>query len=175
MKKILIVFLTFIISTVTFSQDAFSEGVKKCIQSNGTYAYYDDVADQMFTMLEEKYASEEVPNTVWNELKGMKTTSLENLSQMIISAYRGHFSLEDVNNMNTLYESETGKKMLKNNSNLSETEKNTITEFYSSETGQKITGSQESMNSVMGQISATWSSDFFRQVVDKLSEKGYNL
>lgn len=176
MKKILTLIFTFVIATVTFAQeDAFSEDVKKCIKSNGTYDYYENVVDQMFTMLETQYASQNVPTTVWDELKTQKVASLEDLSQMIVSAYRGHFTHEDVKNMNALYATKAGQNMFKNASELTEGDKVVLTEFYRSDTGQKVTGSQESMNESMSKISEKWSSGFYRAIVDELSEKGFNL
>ncbi|WP_055443079.1 DUF2059 domain-containing protein [Lacinutrix himadriensis] len=176
MKKIYTLVIALIVSTTTFAQvDAYSEDVKQCIKSNGTYAYYEDVVDQMFGMLQEQYASQEVPETLWNELKGLKTESLEELSQMVVSAYRGHFTHQDVKNMNDLYATKAGQNMFKEAGNLTEGDKVALTEFYRSDTGQKITGSQDSMNASMSKISEMWSSGFYRTIVDKLSEKGFNL
>ncbi|MBU2939647.1 DUF2059 domain-containing protein [Lacinutrix sp. C3R15] len=176
MKKIYTLVLALIVSVTTFAQvDAYSEDVKQCIKSNGTYAYYENVVDQMFTMLQEQYASQNVPESVWVELKGLKTESLEELSQMVVSAYRGHFTHEDVKNMNALYATKAGQNMFKDASELTEGDKVALTEFYRSDTGQKITGSQDSMNDAMSKISEMWSSGFYRDIVDKLSEKGFNL
>ena len=176
MKKILTVIIAFVISTVAFAQeDAFSQDVKKCIKSNGTYAYYENVVDEMFAMLEKQYASQEVPSNVWAELKSLKGTSLDKLSQMIVSAYRGHFTHEDVKNMNVLYATKAGQGMFKSADLLTEGDKAALTEFYRSDTGQKINGSQESMNEAMSKISEMWSSDFYRSIVSQLSEKGFNL
>ncbi|MFD2824130.1 DUF2059 domain-containing protein [Lacinutrix iliipiscaria] len=176
MKSILTLIITFIISTASFAQvDAYSEDVKKCIKSNGTVDYYENVVDQLFTMLEKQYASQNVPVSVWDELKLLKKESLEELSQMMVSAYRGHFSHQDVKNMNALYSTQAGQNMFKDASALTEADKEALTEFYRSETGQKITGSQDSMNESMSKISEIWSSDLYRTIVNKLSEKGFNL
>jgi len=176
MKKILTLLMAFVISTVAFSQEeAFNEEVKKCIKSNGTYAYYENVVDQMFTMLEKQYASHDIHATVWEELKKLKEEYLEELSEMLASAYRGHFTHEDVKNMNVLYETKAGQNMFKTADDLTEGDKEVLAEFYRSDTGQKITSSQDSMNEAMSKISELWSSTFYRNVVDKLSKKGFNL
>jgi len=176
MKKIYTLVIALLISTTIFAQvDAYSEDVKQCIKSNGTYEYYENVVDQMFSMLQDQYASQGVPETLWSELKGLKTESLEELSQMVVSAYRGHFTHEDVKNMNALYATKAGQNMFKEASHLTEGDKVALTEFYRSDTGQKITGSQDSMNESMSKISEMWSSGFYRSIVDKLSENGFNL
>jgi len=175
MKNIitLILFLTF--SMASFAQvDAYSEAVKKCITSNGTMSYYEDVVEQMYGMLEKQYSAENVPQTVWAEIKKGKKASMDELAQMIVSAYKGLFTLQDVKNMNALYASQAGKNMFKKEA-LTESDKVILSEFYKSDTGLKITGSQEEMNAAMSKIAEMWSGDYYKSVVAFLSEKGYNL
>jgi hypothetical protein len=179
MKQIFLI-LALVVTSFTFSQtetviDPYSDAVKTCLIGNGTRAYYDNVVDDMFKMIQEQYTSQNVPETVWEELKGGKSETLDELSQMVVSAYRGHFTLQDVNNMNTLYQTQAGKRMYTQPSALTETDKFEINTFYQSETGQKIITSQESVNKIMTQVSEMWSSDLYKSVIDKLSEKGYNL
>ncbi|WP_397363416.1 DUF2059 domain-containing protein [Olleya sp. R77988] len=175
MKKIIALVCFLAIGTVSFAQvDQYSEDVKKCIKSNGTIAYYEGVVDQMFTMLEEQFASQEVPTEVWTELKAEKPASLDELAQMIVSAYRGHFTHEDVKNMNKLYATKAGKNMFKPE-NLTEGDKIILKEFYQSETGQKIVSSQDSMNASMSDISIMWSGDLYKSMIAKLSEKGFDI
>ncbi|WP_299890774.1 hypothetical protein [uncultured Lacinutrix sp.] len=175
MKNIatLILFLTF--SITSFAQvDDYSVAVKKCITSNGTMAYYDDVMEQMYDMLKVQFKAENVPDTLWAEVRKGKKVAMDELAQMIVSAYKGHFTLKDVKNMNALYASQAGKNMFKKDA-LTESDKVALGEFYKTDTGRKITGSQDSMNDAMSKISEMWSSDVYRGVIALLSEKGYNL
>ncbi|MGB6269445.1 MAG: DUF2059 domain-containing protein, partial [Olleya sp.] len=159
MKKIIVLVCFLALGTVSFAQvDEYSEDVKKCIKSNGTMTYYEDVIDQMFTMLEEQFASQEVPASVWTELKKEKPASMDELAQMIVSAYRAHFTHQDVKNMNALYATKAGQNMFKPEA-LTEGDKLVLKEFYQSETGQKIVSSQDSMNASMSDISIMWSGD----------------
>lgn len=176
MRQLLTLLLVFTISTVSFAQlDDYSEDVKLCLKNNGTYNYYDGVVDQMFTHLKEQYKSLNVPDEVWEELEQVKTSSLDELSQMIVSAYRGHFNHQDVKNMNALYGTTAGKKMINSQTELDESDKEVLNEFYKSDTGQKIVGSQDSINASMMQITEMWSADLYKSVINKLSEKGFNL
>lgn len=162
-------------ATPGFSQvDDYSEDVKKCIKSNGTLSYYEGVIDQMFVMLEKQFANQNVPKTTWEEVKTIKVDAMKELAQMMVSAYRGHFSHEDVKNMNSLYNSKAGKNMFKPEQ-LTEGDKVVLSEFYKSDTGQKVLGSQESITESMSKISEMWSGDLYKSVIDKLSEKGFNL
>ena len=175
MKNIITLICFLVVANLGFAQvDAYSEDVKKCIKSNGTIAYYENVVDQMFTMLEEQFESQNVPAKVWTEVKAEKTDAMDELAQMIVSAYRAHFTHEDVKNMNALYATKAGQNMFKPEE-LSEGDKVVLKEFYASETGQKIVNSQDSMNASMSNISEMWSKDLYQGVISKLSEKGYNL
>ena len=175
MKKIITLICFLVLGTTSFAQvDAYSEDVKKCIKSNSTLSYYENVVDQMFTMLEQQFESQEVPEIVWTELKSVKPESMKELAQMIVSAYRAHFTHQDVKNMNKLYSSKAGQNMFKPEA-LSEGDKIILKEFYQSDTGQKIVSSQDSMNASMSDISVMWSGDLYKSVIAKLSEKGYDL
>lgn len=180
MKKILAFFLALIV-TISFAQDKavavdeYSEDVKLCLKNNGTYNYYDGVVDSMFTHLKEQFMDQKVPPGVWAELEGIKSETLDELGQMIVSAYRGHFNLQDLKNMNALYSTTAGKRMINSETDLTEEDKAALTEFYKSETGQKIVGSQDSMNASMMQITEMWSADLYKSVIDKLSENGFKL
>lgn len=179
MKNILTFFLALIVTTISFAQDnvvdEYSEDVKLCLKNNGTYNYYDGVVDSMFTHLKQQFADQKVPADVWAELEAIKPDTLDELGQMVVSAYRGHFTHQDVKNMNALYKTTAGKKMINTDTALTEGDKVALNEFYKSETGQKIVGSQDSMNASMMQITEMWSADLYKSVLAKLSEKGYNL
>lgn len=176
MKTFLSLALVLFVSTASISQtDQYSEDVKTCIKQNGTYDYYADVVDQMFTMMKQQYAAKKVPTDVWKELELEKSASMDELSQMLVSAYRGYFSHDDIKKMNALYKSEAGQTMVNDAQNLTEADKAALGLFYESDTGQKILSSQKDMNKLMSKISEMWSSDMYRQVVSKLSEKGFTL
>jgi hypothetical protein len=169
----LLLFLTF--SVTSFAQvDGYSEDVKKCIKSNGTMNYYEDVLKQMYDMLSVQFTDANVPETVWAEVKKGKQAAMDELAQMIVSAYRGHFTHQDVKNMNALYASKAGKNMFKSDA-LTDGDKVILNKFYDTDTGKKILGSQDSMNASMSKIAEMWSSGTYRGVIAMLSEKGYNL
>lgn len=178
MKQLILPFLFLLITSISGAQtetvvDPYSESVKQCLINNGTRDYYANVVDDMFMMLQKQYAEKNVPESVWIELKDIKTETLDELSQMVVSAYRGHYSQDDLNKMNTMFTTDTGKKMFNDPKSLSEEDKFKVNEFYNSEVGQKIMGSQESMNKIMSQVSEMWSSDLYQSVITKLDEKGF--
>ncbi|MGB2685158.1 MAG: DUF2059 domain-containing protein [Olleya sp.] len=175
MKKIIALVCFLAIGTVSIAQnDQYSKDVKTCIQSNGTITYYEGVIDQMFTMLEEQFKSQDVPAAVWKDLKKVKPDAMDDLAVMIVSAYKAHFTHDDVKNMNALYKTKAGKNMFKPEA-LTEGDKIILKEFYQSDTGQKIVSSQDSMNASMSDISVMWSGDLYKSMIAKLSEKGYDI
>jgi hypothetical protein len=91
-----------------------------------------------------------------------------------VSAYKAHFTHQDVKNMNALYKTKAGKNMFKPEA-LTEGDKIILKEFYQSDTGQKIVSSQDSMNASMSDISVMWSGDLYKKMIAKLSEKGYDI
>lgn len=176
MKYILSVCLIITTTVFTHAQvDPYSESVKECLKNNGTYSYYEGVVDQMFTMLKEQYKKQNVPEAVWTELLNSKPDVLNELGQMIVSAYRAHFSHDDVKNMNALYSTQAGKNMIANPKALTEKDNAVLNEFYTSETGQKILASQDSINKLMLEITEVWSGDLYKSMIAKLSDKGYYL
>lgn len=182
MKHILKIFVLILFTTTAFAQnndaatdEAYNKEVKLCLKNNGTHHYYSDVVDQMFVELKKQFADQNVTEDIWTELEQIKPQTLDELEDMIVTAYEGHFTLEDVKNMNALYASNAGKKMIKSDTPLTEGDKIVLQEFYKSDTGQKIVGSQDSMNAILMKITENWSGKLYRSVLDKLSEKGYNL
>lgn len=181
MKTIQTFLFAFLLTTFSIAQtdtvvvDEYSEDVKLCLKNNGTYNYYDGVVDSMFTHLKTQFANQKVTDEVWAELEAIKPDTLDELGQMVVSAYRGHFTHQDLKNMNALYKTTAGKKMINSETALTEGDKVALNEFYKSETGQKIVGSQDSMNASMLQITEMWSADLYKNVLAKLSEKGFNL
>jgi len=174
MKSVAFLFLV-LTSSITFSQsDAFSNDVKQCLKSNGTHAYYENVVNQMFVMLKQQYESQNVPQSVWADIELIKPEALNSLTEMIVSAYKGHYTHEDVIQMNKLYATDTGKRMTTNSNSLTEADKIVIKAFYASKTGEKILGSQNSMNAVLTSITEKWSGELYQNVVEQLSEKGFN-
>jgi len=176
MKKLLFIAFLVLTSATTFAQtDAYSEDVKTLIKQNGVYDYYANVVDDMFTMLKKQYASKNVPDTVWNDLKNVKQDEMKELSQMMVSAYRGYLRHEDVKAMNKMYSTPAGKTMVKNSKQLTDAQKQELGTFYNSESGQTLLTAQPEIDKLMSKISEMWSSTMYRNVVKHLADKGFTL
>lgn len=174
MKKLLILLVILFTFTVNAQTETYSAEVKSTLNNNGTVAYYDNVVDKLFTLLKEKYQSQNVPATVWEELEAVKPLALDNLVELVTQAYLPLFTEVDVKNMNAFYSTPEGHNMF-TKQNLSAEEKKALELFYQTETGNKIVVNQETLNASMKNTSQNWSGNLYLQLVDALAAKGYSL
>ena len=92
---------------------------------------------------------------------------------MLVSAYRGTYEHEDIKNMMAFYETGTGKQLLLDKTALNAEQQKEASVFYNSPTGQKILTSEQQIARRVGEVSEIWSRDLYRNIVDKLAEKGF--
>lgn len=176
MKKVLAILALFLASSTAFTQtDAYSNDVKTMIQRNGVHAYYAQVVDEMFDMLKKQYASKNVPDSVWKDMEAVKQLEMDELSQMLVSAYRGYLSHNDVQELNAMYYTEAGKTMVFDAQNLTDAHRRQLSGFYNSETGKTLLTAQPEIDKLMSKISEMWSSSMYRNVVKRLADKGFTL
>ncbi|EAQ38433.3 hypothetical protein MED134_03939 [Dokdonia sp. MED134] len=175
MKKLLLAI--FFISSLTIqAQDtSYHEDVLAYFKVNGTEAQYSNATDGLFDLLKKQYESQNVPETVWTELKAETPKQVERILNMLVSAYRGSYSQEDIQNMLAFYETGTGRQLLADRTALSYEQQKEASVFYNTPTGQKILMVEPDIAQNVGEISQIWSRDLYRSMVDKLAEKGYSM
>lgn len=175
MKKLLIA-VFFIASLSGYSQEnSYHEDVLRYFQVNGTAAQYSNATNGLFELLEKQYASKEVPTTVWNELKADSPKQVDRILNMLVSAYRGTYSQEDIQNMLTFYETSAGRQLLADKTALDYEQQKEASVFYNTPTGQKILTAEQDIAQNISEISEIWSRDLYRMMVDRLAEKGYSM
>ena len=145
------------------------------IKRNGVHKYYANVVDEMFTMLKQQYASKNVPEAVWKDMESVKKLEMDELSQMLVSAYRGYLSHKDVQELNAMYYTEAGKTMIFDSQNLTDEHRRELSGFYNTETGQTLLAAQPEIDKLMSKISELWSSSMYRNVVKRLADRGFTL
>jgi hypothetical protein len=87
----------------TAQAEAYIAKVDTVLKPNGTVAYYDNVLDKLFNLLKENYTAQNVTDSVWKELEAFKPLALDNLVELLATAYLPLFTEADVKNMNTFY------------------------------------------------------------------------
>lgn len=172
MKKIFLgLALTFSLLASAQTKSYVSQ-VDAVLRNNGTVTYYNNVLDKLFNLLKDNYASQNVTDGVWKELEAVKPLALDNLVELVATAYLPLFTEEDVRHMNNFYSSELGKGMFTKQI-LSPEESKALESFYQTETGNKIVINQETLNASMQNISQNWTGNLYLQMVDNLEAKGY--
>jgi len=174
-KILIFTFFTLLLSSVNAQQKTFTESINEYININGTEEQYSDAIDQLFVMLKQQYASSNVPEYVWEELKTKKTRALYQIKIMLASAYRSHFEHDNIKDLINFYNSSAGKQYKIDPTALSEKQKDEITLFYQSPTGKVLNQQAESLNLMCAEISESWSRSLYMEMKDELAAKGYLL
>ncbi|AXT50881.1 DUF2059 domain-containing protein [Aquimarina sp. BL5] len=173
MRDIVFALTLFLTSTACTSQRSYHQDAIRYFELNGTEQQYDAAIDQMFTMLKQQHSTQDIPDKVWEELKGNKTAALTNIKSLLVSAYRSNFTHEDIKQLIVFYESETGQQMVKDRTQLSDDQKNKLSLFYDSEVGKKVQSQSNSLTTMVAEVSEQWSRDLYNETVKKLKAKGY--
>ncbi len=159
----------------TQSGDPYVDDVKHYLTINGMEAQYSVAIDQMFVMLKQQYKDAGVLEETWAELEAKKPDALEDVKGMMVSAYRGYFDREDIQNLIVFFESEATKQRAADPTQLTEAQKEYLSNFFNSKTGAKLIASQESLTNMVGEISQVWSGTMYQNMVNALKERGYVL
>jgi len=174
MIKKLLIALLFITSFSSIAQEeTFHQEVLRYLNINGTADQYTNATSGLFDLLKQQYSSKNVPSDVWTELEGEKPQAVNRVLNMLVSAYRGSYGKEDIQNMLAFFETSTGKQLLLDKTSLNADQQKEAATFYNSATGQKILESEQEIGKNISEISEIWSRDLYRSMVDKLAEKGY--
>lgn len=115
MTKVLAVFsIAFLMSISSFAQadQEYSKTLKKLFEVSSTEETYQAAITQMFTMFKQQY--DDVDETIWTDLeKEFSSTSLDELTKMLVPVYKKHLTQEDLNELIKFYESSVGQKFAK--------------------------------------------------------------
>jgi hypothetical protein len=175
MKKLLIA-IFILTSFSTYAQEvSYHEVALKYLQTNGTAKQYEGAIDQLFGLLKQQYAGQNISEDMWKSLRSDSSSEVDRILNMLVSAYRGTYEKDDLVNMLAFYETDTGRQLLTDKTALDYEQRKEASVFYNSPTGQKILTSEQEIGSRVGEVSEIWSRDLYRNITDKLAEKGFTL
>ena len=169
---ILTLFLTFNF-TLSAQGDTRQTDILNYLTINGTHEQYGDAYEQMFEVIKQQFAGAEVPSSVWVELKQTKSDEVQKIVVLLSSAYRKHFSGDDITAMLTFYKTDAGKQMMANMGGMSQEQNKELTAYLMSDVGKKLDAVRPELVQDISQISEYWSRDLFMDTRKKLIEKGY--
>lgn len=153
--------------------DTFQDEIINYLKMNGTNDQYSIAYEGMYGVIQKQFAGAEVPESVWTELKADKDKDINEVLTLLSSAYRKHFTEEDINGMVEFYSSEAGQELLQGNKKPSPENVVIVDEFFRSELGIKINAKKSELATDVSQISEYWSKDLFIGTMTALVKKGY--
>ena len=175
MKKLLMFVFIFTSLSMSAQEVSYHELALKYLQTNGTAVQYEGAIDQLFGLLKQQYAGKNISEATWAGLRTDSSGEVNRVLNMLVSAYRGTYEKEDLVNMLAFYDTGAGKQLLEDRTKLNKEQREEAAGFYNSPTGQKILSSEQFVSSRVSEVSELWSRDLYRNVTDKLAEKGFIL
>jgi hypothetical protein len=170
---ILTLFFTICFSAVA-QDDPFQEDIITYLNNNGTREQYSGAYDSMFDVLKQQFSASNVPDSVWKDLQKDKDKSLDEIVKFLTFAYRNHFTRDEINEMNSFFQTDAARQMVKDPSALNDTDQQEISRFYDSELGKKIEEKRPDLTKDIVEISEHWSRDLFSEKMSKLVKLGYS-
>jgi len=154
-------------------QTSYQDDAIRYFEINGTKKQYSRAIDQMFELLKNQYSSQNVPNDIWLELTKEKTAALKNILEKLVPAYQSNFNQEEIQQLISFYDSDTGKQAIADQSGLTDKQKEEFAVFLTSDIGKKVQNKSDTLQKMVGQVSESWSSTLYGKMVQKLNEKGF--
>ncbi|WP_378183389.1 DUF2059 domain-containing protein [Aquimarina sp. SS2-1] len=175
MRYLVFVLTLFLTVTTSLAQRSYHEDAIRYFELNGTEQQYDRAIDQMFSLLQQQYSNQNVPSNIWEELQSNKTDALTNIKSLLVSVYRSNFTHEDIKQLIIFYESETGRQLVKDRTQLSDKQKTELSDFFNSEVEKKVQNQSDSLRLMVSEVSELWSRDLYNETIQKLKTKGYQM
>ncbi|GEQ87330.1 hypothetical protein ULMS_28380 [Patiriisocius marinistellae] len=169
----LTVFLTICFSATAQKND-FQQEVINYLTTNGTVKQYESVFDDMFVVIKQQFSGANIPETEWANLKNSKSKDVDMAIRMFASAYRKHFTQDQIIAMNNFFGTPAGVQMRINPEALNADQRKEVKAFYDSEAGQNLNSVSGELTTDVSQISEYWSRDLFNEKMNALIAKGYS-
>lgn len=168
--KIQILFLALAVASAAslYGQDTekdLSDQVAVYLTVNGTKGQYEAAYESLLTMLSNQYPESSENKEGWIYMRQHKETAVNEILDLLGPIYLEHFNEEDILRMTEFYNSETGKQLKEDNSNLSADQNAQVSSFYNSELGLKIKDKQPALRDAISSASEAWSRDLYETAV----------
>ena len=117
MKKvisILVCILAFSSISLAQSDAKYEKTLKKMFKVSGSEQAYATAITQMLPMFKKQYP--DIDSKIWDELeKEFESTSLNDLAELLVPVYQKHFTIKELKELISFYESPIGKKLAETN------------------------------------------------------------
>lgn len=174
MSKILLFGLILISNMGLIAQETtYRQDVLEYLELNGTTEQYSGAIDQLFELLKRQYTSHKIDEAVWASLRDESQGEIGRMKAMLVSAYRGVYDQDDIKNLISFYKTDAGQQLLRDQTSMSDAQRNDASFFYNTPTGKKVLNSKNEISRSVSEVSEIWSRDLYKSMIDKLATKGY--
>ena len=155
-------FLFILISLNAKAQEIdFTQEVSEYLDRNGSMDQYQYAYDELLKMLEKQYPKSDNTANGWEYLENHREKAINEMKAGLIPIYKQNFTQGDIKAMNTFYQSDTGKQLVADRSQMTEVQKQELNTFYNSEVGKKIIEKQPILTTEISKVSENWSRDLY--------------
>jgi len=161
-------FLLCATNTVLAQQSEFGEEVKTYLMHNGTSGQYEYAYDGLLKMLENQYPPNEENKKGWTYLNENKAKSVNEMLLLLSPIYAKHFSRDEIKGMTNFYQSEAGKQLVLDRSQMTAVHKEELNTYYNSALGKKVMEKQMTLSKEISAVSEAWSRDLYETAVSLL-------
>ena len=135
--------------------------VKAYLKSSGIPGQYNMAFDDMLGRLESQFPKTKANKEEWVAMESKKEKAMDDIIEDLATVYREHFTEADLQAMTAFYLSDTGRKIIANDYELTQTQQEALDTFYGSEVGQKVIRKQVVLRDAIDRITFRWSSDLY--------------
>lgn len=131
------------------------------LKSSGIPDQFQIAFDEMLQQLETEFPKTRTNDTKWSTMESQKKKAMAQIIDDLASVYRKHFTKEDLKAMTDFYLSDTGRKIIANDYDLSMGQQESLNAFYASEVGQKVIEKQVVLRAAIDRLTFKWSTDLY--------------
>ena len=176
MKQLKLIFSFFLMMALAsnaqeanFSSDGYQEDVALYLDSNGTLAQYEYAYGELLKMLEKQFPKSESNAKGWEYLLGNEEKAIAEIKSLLVPIYQQNFEQGDIKKMIAFYQSDTGKQLMQDRSQMTEMQKKELNDFYTTEVGQKIIEKQPILTEEISKVSEGWSRELYETAISLLN------
>lgn len=163
-----ICFLLLLPLKISAQETEYTDEVKTYLLQNGTASQYEFAYDGLLKMLKKQYPETEATKKGWAYLKENKEKYVNEIITLLAPVYKAHFNKEEIKKMSNFYQSETGKQLVSDRSQMTEIQKAELNTYYNSTLGKKVIEKQGILSQEVSKISEDWSRQLYETAISLL-------
>jgi hypothetical protein len=135
--------------------------VTSFLKSSGIPQQFQFAFEEMLKKLENQIPRTKTNQVEWTDMEAKKDKAITDIFDDLASVYKQHFTEYEMTTMTNFYLSETGQKILANNSDLNPDQQQELDEFYMSDVGRKMIRKQVVLREAIDRVTFQWSTELY--------------